>query len=293
MSGPAARDAVRWRSLLAEVTERLERAGIENARQEARWLVQRAGGFSAAELVLALERPAPEDATSRLQRMVERRGRGEPLQYVLGRWAFRTVELRVDERVLIPRPETEVLAGMALDEVRRLGARLAVDLGTGSGAIALSLAAEQPGLEVWGTDSSAGALAVAKANLAGLGEAAARVRLVEGDWFGALPGHLAGRVGVVVSNPPYVARHEVPDLPPEVREWEPERALVSGPAGDEDIGCIVAEAPRWLTRPGSLLVEMAPHQVSGARGAALAAGFRSATIWPDLAGRDRILVART
>lgn len=293
MTGPVAGDAVRWRSLLADVTGRLERAGIENAHQEARWLVQRAGGFSAAEMVVALERPAPERGASCLQRMVERRERGEPLQYVLGRWQFRTLELVVDERVLIPRPETEVLAGMALDEVRRLGARLAVDLGTGSGAIALSLAAEQPGLEVWGTDSSADALAVARANLAGLGEAAGRVRLVEGDWFAAVPGGLAGRVGVAVSNPPYVARHEVPDLPREVSEWEPERALVSGPAGDEDIGRIVAEAPRWLTRPGSLLVEMAPHQVAGARRAALAAGFRSATIWPDLAGRDRIIVART
>src|SRR5690606_38267662 len=140
-----------------------------------------------------------------LDAMLARRERGEPLQYVMGRWGFRSLDLLVDDRVLIPRPETEVLAGLALDEVRRLGAPIAVDLGTGSGAIALSLAAEQPGLEVWGTDASEDALAVARANLAGLGRAATRVRLVAGDWFAALPAELAGRIGVVVSNPPYVA----------------------------------------------------------------------------------------
>jgi release factor glutamine methyltransferase len=285
-------EAVRWRSLLAEVTQRLDRAGLDNASQEALWLVQRAGGFDAAGMVAVLDRPATVRAATHLHRMVERRERGEPLQYVLGRWTFRHLELVVDDRVLIPRPETEVLAGMALDEIRRVGARLAVDLGTGSGAIALSLAVEQTGLEVWGTDSSAGALAVARANLSGLGRPATRVRLVEGDWFEALAPELAGHVGVVVSNPPYVADDEVAELPPEVRDWEPRQALVSGPAGLEDIERIVAEGPRWLTRPGSLLVEMAPHQVRAAQRAALVAGFRSATIWPDLAGRDRILLAR-
>lgn len=293
MSSTSAAEVVRWRGLLAEVTERLERAGLDDARQEARWLVQRASGFDAAEMVTALDRSATVRAATHLHLMLERRERGEPLQYVLGCWAFRTLELVVDERVLIPRPETEVLAGMALDEVRRLGARLAVDLGTGSGAIALAMVVEQPGLEVWATDASAAALAVARANLAGLGRPATRVRLAEGDWFRALPTDLAGHVGVVVSNPPYVADHEVPELPDEVRDWEPHQALVSGPAGLEDIERIVVEAPSWLTRPGALLVEMAPHQVHHAQRAALTAGFRSATIWPDLSGRDRILLART
>lgn len=285
-------DVVPWRVLLGETVERLERAGLDNARQEARWLVQRAGGFDGSEVVTGLDQPATVRGATHLHLMVERRERGEPLQYVLGRWAFRELELFVDERVLIPRPETEVLVGFALDEIRRLGSRVAVDLGTGSGAIALALAVEQPELEVWATDASRDALAVARANLAGLGRRARLVRLVEGDWFSALPDELAGRVGVVVANPPYVAEHEVPDLPSEVRDWEPRRALVSGPTGLEDIERILAEAPRWLARPGSILIEMAPHQTRAARQLALAGGFATATVWPDQAGRDRVLVAR-
>jgi release factor glutamine methyltransferase len=255
-------------------------------------MVEQASGLPAGDLTVALDRAAPARAAAHLDGMVERRAAGEPLQYALGRWAFRTLDLLVDRRVLIPRPETEVLAGLALDECRRLDARLAVDLGTGSGALALTLAAERPGLEVWGTDASDRALAVARANLAGLGRAATRVRLAGGDWFGALPEHLAGRVDVVVANPPYVSEAEMADLPDEVRAWEPHEALCSGPSGLEDIDRIVDEAPRWLSRPGSLLVELAPHQARRARARARAAGFHAVSVWPDLAGRDRILLAR-
>jgi release factor glutamine methyltransferase len=224
--------------------------------------------------------------------MLERRLAGEPLQYALERWGFRSLDLYVDRRVLIPRPETEALAEMALDECRRLSGRVAVDLGTGSGALALALAVERPGLEVWGTDVSNDALAVARANLAGVGRAATRVRLAEGRWFEALPDELAGRIDVIVSNPPYVADDEIVDLPDEVRDWEPHVALFSGPTGLEDIEHLLAEAPRWLARPGSLLVELAPHQARTARQLAAAAGFATATVWPDLTGRDRILLAR-
>ena len=138
--------------------------------------------------------------------MVARRAHGEPLQYVLGRWGFRTLDLLVDRRVLIPRPETEVVAGLAIDALAALDRPgVAVDLGTGSGAIALSLAAERwPHVEVWATDVSPDALAVARANLAGLGRRAAVVRLLEGTGSSALPGDLRGRVDVIVSNPPYV-----------------------------------------------------------------------------------------
>lgn len=280
-----------WRQLLREVTAQL--AGGDNADQEARWMLERATGFDAAELQVALDRPATVRGATHVNHMLERRVSGEPLQYVLGRWGFRSLDLYVDRRVLIPRPETEVLAELALAEVDRLGAQMAIDLGTGSGAIALALAVERPKLDVWGTELSPEALAVARANLAGLGRAAVRVRLAEGDWFRALPTDLRGRVDVIVSNPPYVAQHEVPDLPPDVREWEPELALVSGgPAGLDDVAAIVAEAPSWLTRPGSLLVEMAPHQTDAARDLARAAGFTSVSVWPDLTGRDRILQAR-
>jgi release factor glutamine methyltransferase len=278
--------------MLAATVTRLRDAGVDNGSQEARWMVERATGWTAAELTARLDEPATELAATHVHAMAGRRAAGEPLQYALARWGFRTLDLYVDRRVLIPRPETEVLAGMAVDECRRLDATVAVDLGTGSGAIALALAVERPGLEVWGSDISPDALAVARANLSGLGRAATRVRLVEGRWFEALPRELAGRIDVIVSNPPYVSDAEMRDLPADVREWEPHQALRSGPTGLEDIGHIVAEAPAWLARPGALLVELAPHQVHAARKLAHRAGWSSVTVWPDLAGRDRVVLLR-
>jgi release factor glutamine methyltransferase len=294
-SGPEAQAeaaAVTWGELLDEAVRRLAAAGLDNAAQEGRWIAERAGGFDAAELVLAGDQPVSVRSGTHAHLMLERREAGEPLQYVLGRWPFRTLELVVDRRVLIPRPETEVLAGLALDECQRLGARVAVDLGTGSGAIALALAVERVGLSVWATDVSEDALAVARANLSGLGRPATRVRLAAGPWFAALPDDLRGRVDVLVSNPPYVAEHEVADLPDDVREWEPRGALVSGPSGLEDIEHILAEARSWLSRPGAVLIELAPHQAAPAAKLAREAGFPTATLWPDLTGRDRILLAR-
>jgi release factor glutamine methyltransferase len=283
---------VAWQTLLDEAASRLAGAGIENAEQEARWLVQRASGLEGAELVVGLEEPASLRNATFFYDMVERRLRGEPLQYVLGRWGFRVLDLFIDDRVLIPRPETEALTQMALEECRRLDARLAVDLGTGSGAIALALAVEWTGIEVWATDVSPDALAVARANVVGIGRIGTAVRLAEGSWYEALPAELGGAVDLIVSNPPYVADFEVEDLPDEVRAWEPLEALVSGPTGLEAIERIVAEAPLWLAHPGSLLVEIAPHQAAEAEALARAAGFGSAAVWPDLTGRDRILLAR-
>ncbi len=283
---------VAWQTLLDEAAGRLAGAGIENAEQEARWLVQRASGLEGADLIVGLEEPASLRNATFFYDMLERRLRGEPLQYVLGRWGFRVLDLYVDDRVLIPRPETEALTQMALEECRRLEARLAVDLGTGSGAIALALAVEWTGIEVWATDVSPDALAVARANVAGMGRIGAAVRLAEGSWYEALPAELAGAVDVIVSNPPYVAEFEVEDLPDGVRAWEPLGALVSGPTGLEAIERIVAEAPLWLASPGSLLVEIAPRQAAEVEALARAAGFGSAAVWPDLTGRDRILLAR-
>jgi release factor glutamine methyltransferase len=194
--------------------------------------------------------------------------------------------------VLIPRPETEVVAGLAIDAAAGLDhPALAVDLGTGSGAIALSLAAERwPHIEVWATDRSPDALEVARANLAGLGRRAAVVRLAEGDWFGALPDDLRGRVDVLVSNPPYVAADD--PLPPAVADWEPTAALVPGPTGLEAIEHLVAQAPDWLAPGGTLVVEIGETQGAAVVALASAAGFPTAAIHPDLAGRDRALVAR-
>jgi release factor glutamine methyltransferase len=281
-----------WQTLLDDGADRLARAGIDNAEQEARWLVQRASGLEGADLIAGLEEPAALGDATFFYDMLERRLRGEPLQYVLGSWGFRVLDLRVDNRVLIPRPETEALTQMALEECRRLDARRAVDLGTGSGAIALALAVEWTGIEVWATDISPDALAVAETNVAALGRIGEAVRLAQGSWYDALPAELGGAIDVIVSNPPYVAEFEVEDLPEEVRAWEPLDALVSGPTGLEAIERIVADARLWLAQPGSLLVEIAPHQAVEAGAMARAAGFGSAAVWPDLTGRDRILLAR-
>ena len=229
--------------------------------------------------------------------MVARRSDGEPLQYVLGRWGFRRLDLMVDRRVLIPRPETEQVVSVALAELERLvemgvGDPVIVDLGTGSGAIALSLAAEGRRGAVLATDSSDQALAVARANLAGLGGfAAARVRIISGSWWSALPVTLKGRVSLAVSNPPYVTTDEMSALPAEVREWEPGAALDGGPAGLDAISIIVRDAVQWLGRPGTLVVVMAPHQATAVVELARAAGFSSADVKQDLAGRNRMLVA--
>jgi release factor glutamine methyltransferase len=275
---------VTWRSLLAETERRL-------AGSDARRVVERAAGVEGGDWVLGLDEPASGRGVAHLDAMVARRQRGEPLQYVLGSWGFRTLDLFVDRRVLIPRPETEQVVELALAELRRLPPpTTVVDLGTGSGAIALSVAVEEVTATVWGTDRSADALAVARANIAGVGRPGARVRLAEGDWFAALPPALRGAVDLVVANPPYVAAGD--PLPPEVARWEPAEALVAGPSGLEALERIVAGAPSWLSPAGALVVELAPHQVGAVAAAARAAGFSSVEVHPDLAGRDRALVAR-
>jgi release factor glutamine methyltransferase len=251
-----------------------------------------------------LDEPVSSRAAAYFEQMVARRSTGEPLQYVLGRWGFRRLDLMVDRRVLIPRPETEQVVSVALVELERLveadrltggkmGDPVIVDLGTGSGAIALSLAAEGRWGVVLATDSSDQALAVARANLAGLGGfAAARVRMLSGSWWSALPDTLKGRVSLAVSNPPYVTTDEMTALPAEVRKWEPVAALHGGPAGLDAISIIVRDAVHWLARPGTLVVELAPHQAATVVELAQAAGFSSADVKQDLAGRDRMLVAR-
>jgi release factor glutamine methyltransferase len=280
-----------WRALWREAERAL------GSTLEARRIVERASGYDGAELLLHLDDAAPARALPFASAMVERRAKGEPLQYVVGRWGFRTLDLFVDRRVLIPRPETEVVVEAALAELRAIAgegrprAPVAVDLGTGSGAIALSIAREVPAAEVWATDASGDALAVARANLAGLGSRfASHVRLVEGAWYDALPDHLRGTVDLIVSNPPYVAAHEA--LPAEVADWEPNEALVAGPTGLEAIGDIVRGAPGWLARPGRLVVEIAPHQAAAAVHLARAAGFADVDVRPDLQGRLRVLVGR-
>ena len=296
---PAGLDGGERRQLLARA------AALGLADREARWILE--------EVEADPEPASAGDRSARFDRLVGRRSSGEPLQYVLGRWPFRSVELIVDPRVLIPRPETEHVVTVALAELaagpsdRAPGAPgpVCVDLGTGSGAIALSLAVEagpsRPGLEVWATDASADALAVAAANLAAAAPAVAAagavVHLAGGSWFTALPGTLAGRVDLVVANPPYVAEGELAGLDPGVRDWEPVGALVAadgstGVGGMAEVEAIVAGAPGWLRPGGVLVVEIAPHQAEAAVDAARRAGFGDVRTGRDLAGRVRMLVAR-
>lgn len=286
-----------WREVMAETTRRLSTVTDAPA-VEARWIVERASGNEGSEHLRSLDDPVTQRAMHFHDLMVERRLGGEPVQYVLGRWAFRSLDLLVDRRVLIPRPETEVVAGLALAELDRArpaataeGRSLrAVDLGTGSGAIGLTLASERERVDVWLTDRSTDALAVARANLAGIGRAATRVTVLEGAWFDALPDDLQGSFDVIVSNPPYVATDEEVDA--SVRDWEPEAALFSGTDGLDDLRVIVADAPRWSTPHGSLVLELDPRQVDDVVVMARAAGYAEVTVHRDLAGRDRAIVAR-
>ncbi|MCU1367196.1 MAG: hemK, partial [Ilumatobacteraceae bacterium] len=223
-------DVTTWRQLLAETTR------VLGDRQHARWMCEVASGVdSGDELLAELDAPATQRMVAHLDAMIARRLAGEPLQYVLGTWQFRRLDLMVDQRVLIPRPETEWVCETALGLARTVWSTTAptpvtaVDLGTGSGAIGLSLAAELPvgSVQVWLADVSADALDVARANLAGVGGAGAAVQIAEGSWFDALPASLRGEIDLVVANPPYIADGD-PDVTAEVANWEPHLALFAG-----------------------------------------------------------------
>ncbi len=287
-----------------------ETASALASRREARWVVAKALGVDPSQLYGQMDEEAPAAAVEGVRAMAARRASGEPIQYVLGTWAFRALEVVVDHRVLIPRPETEVVVEVALDELRRdaghLAARpreVAVDLGTGSGVIALSLAAETAAgpdacraIDVWATDESGDALDVARVNLAVLEQrnasAGGRVRLARGCWFAALPEVLRGGVHVIASNPPYVGEDEYPGLDPGVRQYEPIGALVAGPTGREALETLVDGARSWLCDAGSLVLEIAPRHADFLVARAGDAGYGDVRVLPDLAGRDRVLVAR-
>ena len=291
-------EAVCWRSLFDEARQRLATAdGVDSPDVDARRIVEAAAGAVPAEFESVLDVPATDRAAAWFYSMLERRGSGEPLQYVVGSWSFRTLDLMVDRRVLIPRPETEVVAGWAADEVasRSVAAGrdrevIVADLGTGSGVIALSVAVECPAARVYATDVSPDALAVASANLAGLGRAAARVTLHEGDWFEALPGALRGSIDVVVSNPPYIGAGE--ELPTVVADWEPAVALWSGPTGREAVEQVVDGASQWLRPGGALVVEVASHRAQESASLVSGAGFADVRLERDLAGLERVVIGR-
>jgi release factor glutamine methyltransferase len=228
-----------------------------------------------------------------------RRLSGEPLQYVIGHWPFRTLDLDLDGRVLIPRPETEELVGVAIDELAAgdVRAPTVLDLGCGSGAIGISVLVELADRGVQASlvavDVSRGALDVARRNAIKHGTLA--VTLLASSWFDALPGELVGRFDLIVSNPPYVsaAEYEVLD---DVLRFEPRGAIVAddavGVPGFAHLDHIITGAPHWLTNSGVLVAEHGESQGAAAVEAAVAAGFPAARTVSDLRGRDRVLVAR-
>jgi release factor glutamine methyltransferase len=284
----SAGDTLSWRELLAETTDRLE-----GNRQHARWLLEDLSGFDAEEWVEGLDEPVSTRAVAKLDAMLARLADGEPLQYVLGHWGFRRLDLMVDRRVLIPRPETELLVEFALERLASMPSPWTVgDLGTGSGAIALALADELPlgSATIWATDVSSDALDVARANLAGLGRAATAVRLAQGSWWSALDPNLLGSFDVVVSNPPYIDIDD-PEVEEIVRRWEPATALFSGDDGAQALGVLVSGAPHWLRPGGSLLCEIGSGQGAIAHELAKRAGLSGVEVRQDLAGRDRVLIA--
>jgi release factor glutamine methyltransferase len=280
---------VTWRELLVQATGALGDAN------EARWLCEEVYGERGAAFQTALGHAATDRMVVRFAALLARRQAGEPLQYVLGSWAFRTVELMVDPRVLIPRPETEVVVGVALDLARTFPHPIrAVDLGTGSGAIALAVAAELPigSVEVWGTDISEDALDVARANLAGLGRRGSAVRFVHGRWFDALPAELTGAMHLIVANPPYIALDD-PELDESVRSWEPHLALFADNRGLAAYETIIADAPRWLAEGGWLVLEIGHRQAAAVNALCAAAGLVDVATHRDLASLDRVVVARS
>jgi release factor glutamine methyltransferase len=283
---------VSWRALVDETERRLaEHPDVVDASREARWITEDILDASGSDYRDLLDTLATVRGVSKLDHLVGRRLKGEPIQYVLGHWPFRFLDLLVDERVLIPRPETEVVAELALAELRRTApdGGVAVDLGTGSGAIGLSLATEHPGTAVVLTDASADALAVARANLAGLGMAASSVQICEGEWFAALPERLRSACDVIVSNPPYVT--DDADLPQSVEGWEPRSALRAGADGLDDIRQLIAGARDWLKPTGALIMEMDPEQTTEAVELGTSQGWL-AEVHRDLAGRDRAVILR-
>lgn len=280
------RDALRW------TTEFFERRDVLPARLNAERLLSAATGLSRVELYAYHDRPLSAEERAIYRSFIERRSAGEPLQYLTGEVPFRHIVLRVHPGVFIPRPETEVLVDAGLEALREAGldAPVVVDLCTGSGAVAASVAHEIPGARVFATEIVPETAAAARANVERLG-LSDRVTVLGGDLFAPLPAELLGGVDLVLSNPPYVPSADLPDLPEEVRAFEPLVALDGGPDGLDVARRIMAEAPRWL-RPGRLLaMELDQSRTNGAA-EVMAQWYEGIRVRRDLAGRDRIVEGR-
>jgi release factor glutamine methyltransferase len=275
--------------LLSELGTVLAAAGAEDAPRESRDIVAAVLDMPRLWPSLHRDEPLARDAIDAARRAAAARASGAPFAYAVGRAPFRHLVLDVDERVLIPRQETELLVELALERVREPGG-IAVDVGTGSGAVALALAQEGRFDRVIATDVSRGALEVAAGNAARLGPALrAPVELRHGSLLAPVEGV---RARAIVSNPPYIAHDEAPALPRSVRDWEPAVALFSADGGMAATARLIRGAAALLEPGGVLALEVDARRASLAAELALADGrYREIAVRLDLAGRERILLA--
>ncbi len=264
--------------VLRRATRHLERTS-ETARLDAELLLAHALERSRIELYTDLDRPLNELELDRYRELVARRSRCEPVAYILGEWGFRRLTLEVDRRALIPRPETEIVVERCLERLRGLEEPHVLDVGTGTGAIALAIADEHPGARVTAIDASADALALARENAARTGLA---VELLEHDLRLGLPG---GPYDLVVSNPPYVAPAELPALMPDVRDYEPHVALV----GEGVTDAIAAAARDALRAGGWLVLEVGDGQAAHVCARLDELGYEEIRATADLTGRERVV----
>jgi release factor glutamine methyltransferase len=268
--------------VLRRSTEHLAEKGSETPRLDAELLLAHALGVERIELYMHLDRPLGPRELDEARSLVARRATREPLQYVLGEWGFRRLTLTVDRRALIPRPETEVVVERCLALLDGTEGARVLDVGTGSGAIALAIADEHPGSAVTGIDVSNEALALARENAARTGLA---IELVEHDLFGGLP---PGPWDLVVSNPPYVDPDDRASLASEVRDWEPSTALY----GRDALTAVAQGAATVLAAGGALVLEVGDGQADSVSRLVGSLGYADVRVTPDLAGRDRVVEGR-
>jgi release factor glutamine methyltransferase len=268
------------REAVGAAVDALRAAGVDAAELDAELLLIEATGWDRAHLAAEPEAKVSSASARRFGQMVRRRLRREPLAYILGRKGFRHIELAVDPRVLIPRPETELVVEVALE----LGPNTVLEVGTGSGAVALAVANELPEAEVTATDTSPGALELSRSNAARL-DLSGRVRFIEGS----VPAGL--RFDLVLANLPYVSEGEWGRLQPEIREFEPREALVAGPRGTEAIESLLQEL-QGGPRPGAVALEVGAGQADEVAGLVRAAGYTAVEARRDLAGIERVVLGR-
>jgi release factor glutamine methyltransferase len=270
--------------VLVRAVEYLERHGVESPRATAEVLLQHVLGVDRAQLYARSNGLTSAEARA-FGRALCQRCTGTPVQHLTGRQTFRGLELDVRPGVFVPRPETEVLAEVALTVVDDVRDPIVVDVGTGTGGVALALKAERSGASVWGTDLSPEAVDLARHNAERLG---LDITVLQGDLLDPLPRDLIGSVDLVVSNPPYVGHDELADLPREVRA-DPELALVGGTDVHRRI---VESSPPWLRPGGALVVEIGDTQAGDVVELFEEGGFHDVEVRPDLAGRDRVVAGR-